>query len=62
MQTSPTHARISLVALARQDMAVLGFAAEPKRLRLVWSSDVHPARGPEDANAALAEIDDLLIV
>jgi hypothetical protein len=62
MQNSLTHAQISPVALARQEIAVLGTGAEPKRLRLVWSSDAQSARGPEDAEGTLAEIDDLLIV
>jgi hypothetical protein len=62
MQNSLTHAQITPVAFTRQDRAVLGIEAEPKRLRLVWSSDAPLARVPEDADAALAEIDDLLIV
>jgi hypothetical protein len=62
MQNSLTHAQINPVVLARQDMAVLGTAADPKRLRLVWSSDEQPDRGPEDVADVLATIDDLLIV
>ena len=60
MQNSLTHAEIGNFAL--QEVTRLAAAAEPKRLRLVWSSDVQPARGLEDVDGALAAIDDLLIL
>ena len=58
MQKSLTHAEIGNFALQE----VTRLAAEPKRLRLVWSSDAQPARDLEDADGAVAAIDELLIL